>query len=164
MLYTQHFPAAGKDAIRGLHRNEDGSIIAVGYKGGAYDDESFIVTSAQAFMMKIDADLSTVLWEKDIPEFMELRRVVKAKDGSGYAAVGNMMPAGSEFVNLAMYFTQGLGDNGSAPLARYKPMVRATPTTWTWTWTATTSSAATRCRSILMAPTVPAAGKAPPSR
>ena len=39
-------------------------IIAVGYKGGAYDDESFIVTSAQAFMMKIDADLSTVLWKK----------------------------------------------------------------------------------------------------
>ena len=80
VLHTQHFPATGKDAIRGLYRNEDGSIIAVGYKGGAYDDESFIVTSAQAFMMKIDADLSTVLWEKDIPEFMELRRVVKAKD------------------------------------------------------------------------------------
>ena len=71
-------------------------------------------------MMKIDADLSTVLWEKDIPEFMELRRVVKAKDGSGYAAVGNMMPAGSEFVNLAMYFTQGLGDNGSAPVGEFQ--------------------------------------------
>ena len=35
-------------------------------------------------MMKIDADLSTVVWEKDIPEFVEARRVVKAKDGSGY--------------------------------------------------------------------------------
>ena len=89
-----------KDATA-AYRNEDGSIIAVGYKGGAYDDESFIVTSAQAFMMKIDADLTTVLWEKDIPEFMQLRRVVKAKDGSGLCCGGQYDARGLRVLTLA---------------------------------------------------------------
>jgi hypothetical protein len=83
--------------------------------GGAYDDETFVVMSAQAFMMKISADLSTVIWEKTVPEFFELRRVVKARDGQSYAASGNIMPEGSESVNFGMYFTSDLGDGNTPP-------------------------------------------------
>ena len=41
-------------------------------------------------------------------EFFELRKVVKAKDSQSYAAVGNIAPEGSEFVNFGMYFTDDL--------------------------------------------------------
>ena len=83
--------------------------------GGAYDDETFVVTSATAFMMKISADLNTVIWERMVPSFFELRRVTKAKDGQSYAAAGNIAPEGSDGVHFGMYFTNGLGNGSNAP-------------------------------------------------
>ena len=50
------------------------------------------IDGATAFMMKISADLNTVLWERMVPSFFELRRVTKAKDGQSYAAAGNIAP------------------------------------------------------------------------
>ena len=95
IIETVYFPATGRDAIRGLHLNDDGTVIAVGYKGGAYDDETFVVTSATGFIMKLSSTFD-ILWERDVPEFFELRKVVKAKDGQSYAAVGNIAPEGSD--------------------------------------------------------------------
>lgn len=113
-LQTVYFPAPGRDAIRGLHLNDDGTVIAVGYKGGAYDDETFVVTSATGFMMKLSTTFD-ILWEVEAGDFFELRKVVKTKDGQGYAAVGNIAPEGSEFVNFGMYFTNGLGTGNTGP-------------------------------------------------
>ena len=119
IIETVYFPATGRDAIRGLHLNDDGTVIAVGYKGGAYDDETFVVTSATGFIMKLSSTFD-ILWERDVPEFFELRKVVKAKDGQSYAAVGNIAPEGSEFVNFGMYFTDGIGSGNSAPSGEWR--------------------------------------------
>ena len=110
VLAKKTFPSKGRDAIRGLHLNSDGTIIAVGYKGGKYDDETFIITSAKAFIMKLNKDFE-ILWEKDESKFAELRKVLKSKDGKGYVAAGNMLADESAYFSLHFTDLEGKAKN-----------------------------------------------------
>ena len=62
-------------------------MIAVGYKGAAYDDETFIIGSGVSFMMKVNTNLD-LIWERELENPYELKRVLSTIDGSGYVTFG----------------------------------------------------------------------------
>ena len=94
-LARRTYPAQGRDAIRGLSLNADGSIIAVGYQSAAYDDETFIISSGVSFVMKVSAELNLV-WERAIDNPYELKRVLPNQDSSGYVGFGSCRTETSE--------------------------------------------------------------------
>ena len=101
-LARRIYPAQGRDAIRGISLSDDGSIIAVGYKGAAYDDETFIIGSGNSFVMKLSAQLD-LIWDRDLENPYELKRILPNHNSSGYVGFGACRNEQSE-TNLCLAF------------------------------------------------------------
>jgi hypothetical protein len=102
-LARRVFPAQGRDAIRGLTLNEDGSIIAVGYKGALYDDETFIIGSGVSFIMKVSTHFD-LIWDRPVDNPYELKRILPNSDQTGYVAFGACRSETSE-THFCLTFT-----------------------------------------------------------
>ena len=109
------YPAPRRDAIEGVTVNDDGTMIAVGYRDAAQDElNSFIVDTGRAFVMKLTGDLE-VLWERRLPGAMfQAFRVQPRTDAPGWAVFGACL-AGGEQVRFCLSFTDRQG-NAAAPI------------------------------------------------
>ena len=113
VLAMRTYPAPRRDAIEGVTVNDDGTMIAVGYRDAAQDElNSFIVDTGRAFVMKLTEDLD-VVWEHNLPGAMfQAFRVQPRTDAPGYAVFGACL-GGGEQIRFCLSFTDR--DGHAAP-------------------------------------------------